>query len=59
MCVAEYVCKKYITDPEEFRKAHERNADPNIVTGKEGMIAFFKKMGVDSDLEEMFESWGV
>ena len=36
----EYACRRKITDPCELKKIDERINDPNILTGKEAMIAF-------------------
>ena len=51
---AEYNCVKKIWDPEEFRKADERNADPNILSGKDAVYAFYKLMGMEIDYDEIF-----
>lgn len=53
----EYACRRKITDPYEFKKIDERINDPNILTGKEAMIALFEMMGMDSDLSEIFDRY--
>lgn len=53
----EYACRRKITDPYELRKIDERINDPNILTGKEAMVAFFEMMGMDSDLSEIFDRY--
>ena len=53
----EYACRRKITDPCELKKIDERINDPNILTGKEAMIALFEMMGMDSDLSEIFDRY--
>ena len=52
--VAKYDCLKRITDPKEFQKADERNANPNILTGKDAVFALYKLMGMEIDYDEIF-----
>lgn len=52
--IAEYGCKKRITDPEVFKKAEERMNDPNIITGKEGVYHLFKMMNIPIEWSDIF-----
>ena len=52
--IADYNCVKKIWDPEEFRKADERNADPNILTGKDAVYALYQLMGMEIEYDEIF-----
>lgn len=51
---ASYHCRKRVTDPEEIRLACERQADPNILSGKDKVYAFYQMMGMDIDYDEIF-----
>jgi len=51
---AEYNCVKKICDPEELIKIDERNANPNILTGKDAVYAFYKLMGLEIEYDEIF-----
>lgn len=53
----EYSCRRKITDPYELKMIDERINDPNILSGKEALIAFFEMMGMDSDLSEIFDEF--
>ncbi|MBQ9160432.1 MAG: hypothetical protein IJ122_03800 [Methanobrevibacter sp.] len=50
----QYGCKKWITDPEEIRLAREREADPNILSGKDRIYAFYQMMGMEVNYDEIF-----
>ena len=50
----QYSCKKLITDPEEIRLAREREADPNILSGKDRIYAFYQMMGMEVKYDEIF-----
>lgn len=52
--IAEYDCKKRITDPEVFKKAKERMNDNNIITGKEGVYHLFNMMGIPIKWDDIF-----
>ena len=52
--IAEYSCKKRITDPEIFKEAQERMDDSNIITGKEGVYCLFEMMGIPIEWDEIF-----
>ena len=52
--IAQYNCRKWITDPEEIRLAREREQDPNILSGKDRIYAFYKMMGMEIDYDEIF-----
>lgn len=52
--IAEYSCKKRITDPEVFKKAQERMDDPNVITGKEGVYYLFEMMGIPIEWDDIF-----
>lgn len=52
--IADYNCVKKIWDPEEFRKADERNADPNMLTGKDAVYALYQLMGMEIEYDEIF-----
>lgn len=56
---AQYNCLRKIRDPEELRKARERNADPNILTGKEAVHALYRLMGMPIEYDEIFVYKGV
>lgn len=47
------VLKRY-GGPEEFRKADERNADPNMLTGKDAVYALYQLMGMEIEYDEIF-----
>lgn len=51
---AQYNCLKKIYDPEEFRKADERNADSNIITGKDAVYLLYRIRGMDVEYDEIF-----
>ncbi|MBQ6098319.1 MAG: hypothetical protein IJL02_00465 [Methanobrevibacter sp.] len=51
---AEYNCLKKIYDPEVFRKSDERNANPNILSGKDAVFALYQLMGMEIDYDEIF-----
>ena len=50
-----FSCRKHITDPEAVRLAREREADPNILSGKDKVFAFYQMMGMEIDYDELFE----
>lgn len=52
---AQYNCLKRIYDPEEFRKADERNANPNILTGKDAIYALYQLMGMEIEYDDIFK----
>lgn len=52
--VAQYDCLKRIYDPEEFRKADERNANPNILTGKDAVYVLYQLMGIEIEYDKIF-----
>ena len=56
---AEYHCRKRITNPEEFKKAEERIANPNILTGKDAVFALYQIMGMKIDYDSIFEDWEI
>jgi hypothetical protein len=49
-----YGCFKRIYDPVEFQKANERNANPNIITGKDAVFLVYRIMGMEIDYDEIF-----
>ena len=51
---AEYNCLKKIYDPEEFKKSDARNANPNIVSGKDAVYALYQLMGMEIEYDEIF-----
>ena len=51
--IAEYECMRRPT-PEEIELARKRVADPNILTGKDKLYAFYKSIGYDVDYDEIF-----
>ena len=52
--IAQYDCRKWVTDPEELRLAREREANPNILSGKDRIFAFYKMMGMEIDYDDIF-----
>ena len=40
---------------EEFKKADERNADPNILTGKDAVYALYQLMGMEISYDDIFK----
>lgn len=52
--IAQYTSMKKITDPEYFRIALEREEDPNILSGREGVITLCNVMGVEIDYDRIF-----
>ena len=52
--VAEYNSIKRITDPEFFRLARERERDPNILSGRDMVYAFYQMMGMTIEYDEIF-----
>ena len=52
--IAQYDCRKWVTDPEEIRLAREREANPNILSGKDRIFAFYKMMGMEIDYDDIF-----
>ena len=50
----EYKCRKRITDPDAIRLAREREADPNVLSGKDLMYSLYKSLGIDVDYDEIF-----
>lgn len=52
--LAEYSCKKRITDPQIIKEAQERMDNPNIITGKEGIYYLFEMMGMHIEWDEIF-----
>lgn len=52
--IAEYNCRKRITDPEEIRLARERERDPNILSGKDRIYALYKMMEMEIEYDEIF-----
>lgn len=55
--IADYGCKKRITDPEVFKKAATRMDNPNIITEKEGVYYLFKMMGIPIEWNEIFSEY--
>lgn len=53
--IAHFHCRKHITDPEAIRLAREREDDPNILSGKDRVYAFYQMMGMEIDYDEIFE----
>lgn len=51
---AEYISLKRITDPEIIRIVREREKNPSILTGKEKLYCFLKMMGIDIEMDEIF-----
>ena len=51
---AKYNCLKKIQDPEELKKAQERISNPNIITGKDAIYAFYQMMGMEIDYNDIF-----
>lgn len=49
----EFNCRKWITDPEAIRLARERENDPNILSGKDVIYAFYRMMGMEIDYEDI------
>ncbi|WP_298521545.1 Ig-like domain-containing protein [uncultured Methanobrevibacter sp.] len=41
-------------NPEEFRKADERNANPNILTGKDAVYTLYQLLGMEIEYDEIF-----
>ena len=50
----EFRCRKRITDPEAIRLAREREADPNVLSGKDLMYSMYRSLGMDVDYDEIF-----
>ena len=50
---AEYACRRRPTH-EEIELARKRVEDPNILTGKDALYAFYKTMGMDVEYDEIF-----
>ena len=50
---AEYSCRRRLTH-EKIELARKRLADPNILTGKDRLYAFYKMMGRDVEYDEIF-----
>ena len=53
---AEYACRRRPTH-EEIELARKRVEDPNILTGKDALYAFYKTMGMDVEYDEIFADW--
>ena len=51
--IVEYECMRRPTH-EEIELARKRVADPNIVTGKDKLYAFYKSIGYDVNYDEIF-----
>lgn len=51
---AEYNCRKWITDPEEIRLAREREANPNVLSGKDKLYALYQMLGMEVDYDDIF-----
>ena len=51
---ASYHCRRCVNDPEEIRLAREREADPNILSGKDKVFALYQLMGMEIDYDEIF-----
>ena len=51
--VAEYCCRKRITDPEFYRIMREQERDPNILSGIDIIYALYKMMGMEVTYEEL------
>lgn len=52
--IAQYNCRKWVTDPEEIRLAREREQNPNVLSGKDRIYAFYQMMGMEIDYDEIF-----
>ena len=52
---AEFSSFKRITDPEEIRLSRKREKDPNILSGKDLVYAFYQMMGIEIDYDEIFK----
>ena len=52
--VAQYNCLKKIDDPKILEKIDERNANPNILTGKDAVYALYQLMGIEIEYDEIF-----
>ena len=50
---AEYACRRRPTH-EEIELARRRVADPNILTGKDALYAFYKMRGMNVEYDEIF-----
>ncbi|MBP3791225.1 MAG: hypothetical protein ILA26_04265 [Methanobrevibacter sp.] len=50
---AEYYCKK-LPSPEEIELARKRQEDPNILSGKDKVYAWYKIMGMEIEYDEIF-----
>lgn len=50
---ASYHCMKRPTI-EEIRLARKRQEDPNILSGKDKVYAWYKMMGMEIDYDEIF-----
>lgn len=51
---ADYGCRKRITDPEVIKFARDFENNPFTPTGRDIMYAFYQKMGMDVDYDEIF-----
>ena len=52
--IAEYGGRRIITDPEFYRIAAEMERDPNVLSGRDGVYALYKMMGMDIEYDEIF-----
>ena len=52
--IARFGCRRWITDPEAIRLAREYENDPNTPSAKETLHAFYKMMGMEIELDEIF-----
>ncbi|WP_296877575.1 hypothetical protein [uncultured Methanobrevibacter sp.] len=52
--IAQYNCRKHITDPDAIRLLREFENSPYTPTGKEIMYNFYKSVGMDVDYDEIF-----
>ena len=51
---AEYNCRKRITSPETIELLREFENNPYTPNTKDLMYAFYQKMGIDVDYDEIF-----
>ena len=51
----EFSSFKRISDPEVMRIARERERDPNIISGKDMVYAFYQLMGMEIDYDDIFK----
>lgn len=52
---AEFSSFKRTTNPEEIKVYQKRERDPNILSGKDMVYAFYQMMGMDIEYDEIFK----